>query len=186
MKKLKTVWRQKSHDAGTHGTVLVGDILGRRRAFPFPKSLYAVQDCIGSVVRDRPDALIVDFFAGSGTTLHAVALLNTEDDGRRRCILVTNNEVEEKRAKSLAEKGVGPGDDKYEKHGICEAVTWPRCKYAVTGKRDDGTVLGGTYLDGRLMNKGFAENIEYFKLDFLDRHEVNRGTDSRRSCLFYG
>jgi len=92
-RKLKTVWRRKSHDAGTHGTVLLGKILGEERLFPFPKSVYAVRDCVAPVVRERPNALIVDFFAGSGTTFHATCLLNAEDAGSRRCILVTNNEV---------------------------------------------------------------------------------------------
>lgn len=52
-------------------------LLGDRTAFPFPKSLYAVRDTLLTVVRDRPNALIpLDFFAGSGTTLHATALIN--------------------------------------------------------------------------------------------------------------
>jgi adenine-specific DNA-methyltransferase len=46
-------------------------------------------------VANKPNALVVDFFAGSGTTLHAVNLLNAEDGGNRRCVMVTNNEVSE-------------------------------------------------------------------------------------------
>ena len=45
------------------------------------------------VTKNKPNALILDFFAGSGTTLHAVNLLNKEDGGHRRCIMVTNNEI---------------------------------------------------------------------------------------------
>lgn len=52
-------------------------------------------------VGSKKDALIVDFFSGSGTTLHAVNLLNTEDGGRRRCVMVTNNEVSEAEIKCL-------------------------------------------------------------------------------------
>lgn len=69
------------------------------RKFPYPKSLYAVEDALRIVTKE--DALIVDFFAGSGTTLHVVALLNSEDGGHRRCIMVTNNEVSEDEAKRL-------------------------------------------------------------------------------------
>ena len=58
----------------------------------FPKSLYSTKDSIANIVRNNPNALILDFFAVSGTTLHAVNLLNSEDGGHRRCILVTNNE----------------------------------------------------------------------------------------------
>ena len=174
-KKLKTVWRHKSHDAGTHGTVLLSTILGERRAFSFPKSVYAVKDCIAPIVRDRPNALIVDFFAGSGTTAHATAMLNAEDDGRRRCILVTNNEVDEERAKALRAEGSYPGDTRFESHGICESVTWPRCKYVIQGHRGDGAKLPGQYLSGRAMEDGFEENMEYFRLDFVDPAQVERG-----------
>lgn len=167
-----SVWDAPQYNAGTAGANLLTNIMGNRNTFPFPKSLYTVQDCIGAACRDRPHALILDFFAGSGTTLHATALLNAEDDGNRRCILVTNNEVGEKKANELAEQGIQPGMEEYEKHGICESVTWKRCKYAVNGKRDDGTILEGEYLNGRKMSDGFAENIQYFKLDYLDPNDI--------------
>ena len=143
--------------------------------FPFPKSLYSVADCLKVSGADNPKALILDFFAGSGTTFHATALLNSEDGGRRRCILVTNNEVNEKVAKELNEKGIFAGQPEFEEYGICEAVTWPRCKYVINGKRDDGTELPGKYLNDLEMKQGFEENIEYFRIDFLDPHEVAYG-----------
>lgn len=174
-RKLKTVWWTSRHDAGTHGTTMLHRILGRRDAFPFPKSLYVVRDTLASVCAGRPNALILDFFAGSGTTYHATAVLNAEDSGNRRCILVTNNEVTEKLAEQLSEEGFFPGDPEFEKHGICEAVAWPRCKYVTQGHRDDGTPLPGKYLDRKEMQDGFEENLEYFRLDFLDPHEVAYG-----------
>ncbi|MDD4889881.1 MAG: site-specific DNA-methyltransferase, partial [Phycisphaerae bacterium] len=122
-----------------------------------------------------PNALIVDFFAGSGTTYHATALLNAAFGGSRRCILVTNNEVTEKQAKQLNAQGLYPGDDNFEKHGICESVSWPRCKYVTQGHRDDGTPLAGNYLTGGAMKDGFTENLEYSRLDFLDPHDVAAG-----------
>ena len=93
-RKLKTVWRHTSHAAGTHGSGLLQKYLGSSQAFSFPKSVYAVRDCLAAVVRTRPNALIIDVFAGSGTTFHATCLLNASDGGKRRCILVTNNEVD--------------------------------------------------------------------------------------------
>ena len=87
-----TQWRISTHDASRNGTNLLTSILGDKR-FSFPKSLYAVKDTIHFVLADKKDALVLDFFAGSGTTLHAVNLLNSIDGGSRRCILVTNNEV---------------------------------------------------------------------------------------------
>jgi adenine-specific DNA-methyltransferase len=176
-KKVKSVWWSSRHDAGTHGTTLLHKILGRRDAFPFPKSLYVVRDTLSTVCGTRPNALIVDFFAGSGTTYHATALLNAEDDGNRRCVLVTNNEVAEKLAKQLGADGLLPGDPDFEQHGICGSVTWPRCKYVTQGRRDDGTPLPGSYLDGREMQVGFTENLEYFRLDFAEAVNVARGRD---------
>ncbi|WP_375104412.1 site-specific DNA-methyltransferase [Paenibacillus sp. RS8] len=147
--KLKTVWWDSLHDAGTHGTTHLNNVLGRRDAFPFPKSVYAVKDCIAAVVRDRPNAIIVDFFAGSGSTLHAVSLLNMMDDGKRQCILITNNEVQDRQAKILKKQGLQPGDSNWEANGICQSVTFPRCKYILNGYRDDGTKLSGEMFTGR-------------------------------------
>lgn len=158
-RKLKTVWWDTSHDAGTHGTTLINNILGRRDAFPFPKSVYAVRDSIAAVVRNRPNALILDFFAGSGTTLHAVAMLNASDGGHRQCILVTNNEVSDRSAKALRESGILPGAEEWEREGICRSVTWPRCKAVIEGKREDGTPLDGEWSTGRIVRKEVPRTV---------------------------
>ena len=118
-------------------------VLGESSKFTFPKSLYSTRDAVAAVVRDRPEALIVDFFAGSGTTLNAVNLLNATDGGQRRCILVTNNEVSAEEAAALSARGLQPGDADWEAQGICRSVTWPRSKYTILGQRDDGSVLTG-------------------------------------------
>ncbi len=172
-KKLKTVWWETTHDAGTHGTTLLQKMLGRRGAFPFPKSIYAVRDCLAAVVRNRPEALILDFFAGSGTTFHATCLLNAQDGGNRRSILVTNNEVAEKVAKKLTKKGLFPGDKEFDEQGIFESATWPRCKAALTGKRPDGKPIKGNDAYGRPLADGFAENLEAFRIDYLDPDQVD-------------
>ncbi len=171
----KTVWWYKSHDAGVHGTNVVNRLLGARNLFPFPKSIYAVRDTLAAVVRDRPDALILDFFAGSGTTLHATCMLNADDGGRRRCILVTNNEVDEKQTAALHKQGIFRGDAKFEAHGIFEQATKPRCEAAITGKRPDGKPVPGRYNDGRLFADGFEENAEFFRLGYLDPDDVDLG-----------
>lgn len=174
-RRIKTVWHRSRHDSGAYGADLLGDFLGGRK-FPFPKSLYAVRDTLAAVVADNPSALVLDFFAGSGTTLHATALMNAEDGGQRRCVLVTNNEVEEKVARDLISKGKFIGDPAYEAHGICEEVTWPRCKAAISGKRPSGRKkIAGAYLGGRPYGDGFNENCEFFRLDYLDPDEVELG-----------
>lgn len=180
-KKVKTVWWNSRHDAGTHGTTLLHQLLGKRDAFPFPKSLYAVRDALLAVVAERPNALVVDFFAGSGTTFHALALINAQLGGSRRSILVSNNEPGEKKAKRLRLEGHFQGDPDFEAEGICQGVTWPRCKNVIAGQRDDGTKLTGKYLDihggrgGIKLSDGLSENLEYFRLDFLDPAQVARG-----------
>lgn len=165
-KKYKSVWTGSLLDASTHGTELLEKILGRSQAFDFPKSLYAVVRCLEACVNNDKSALIVDFFAGSGTTLHAVNLLNAFDDGKRRCILVTNNELSDAEAKQMSEQGILPGSTEWEKHGICRSVTWPRTENSVLGKRSDGTVIEGEYLTRQTVQKELARS--FFQLGFVD------------------
>ncbi len=175
VKRLKTVWWDKAHDAGVHGTNVVTKLLGSSGLFPFPKSVYAVRDCLAAVCRERRDALIVDCFAGSGTTLHAITLLNAEDDGSRRCILVTNNEVQENDATALNKEGYYRGSPEFERRGIFEQVTKPRVTAALTGKRADGSTIEGNHRGGRPFAEGFPENVEFYRLDYLDPDEVDLG-----------
>ncbi len=95
-----TNWNKSTHNATSHGTDLLNNIFVDKR-FDYPKSLYAVMDCMDLFVRNNRNALILDFFAGSGTTMHAVNLLNKLDGGNRTCIMVTNNEVSEEESKEL-------------------------------------------------------------------------------------
>lgn len=170
-----TQWNLKSHDAARHGTNLLNDILKNKR-FTFPKSLYAVHDTLRFFVANKPNALIIDFFAGSGTTLHAVNLLNAEDKGARRCILVTNNEVSDEEAKTLVKNGFKPGDEEWEKLGIARYVTWPRTVCSIEGHDVNGAPLKGKYLDRDIsMADGFKTNAAFFKLDFLDKTAVALG-----------
>ena len=147
------------------------------RDFPFPKSLYAVEDAIRFFVQEKPRAVVLDFFAGSGTTMHALARLNKQDGGQRRSIMITNNEVSATESVFLREQGLQPGDAQWEKLGICENVTWPRVKSAITGQTPMGTPIKGSYkfTDPFPMSEGFEENATYFKLDFLDPGDVTRG-----------
>lgn len=71
MVQARTMWNQSSHDATTFGSKFIKQILCESGAFKYPKSLYAVQDAIYFFVADKPNALVIDFFAGSGTTLHS-------------------------------------------------------------------------------------------------------------------
>jgi adenine-specific DNA-methyltransferase len=104
----KTVWTDKKYNANIFGTKLLRKIL--RKEFPFPKSLYNTKECLTAVAKSRRNAIILDYFAGSGTTAHAVMEMNKEDGGSRQCIVCTNNE-----------------------NNICEEITYPRISKVING-----------------------------------------------------
>lgn len=104
-----TVWNRPTHNATQYGTNLLTSILGSQK-FDYPKSMNAVTDCLRFVIGQNTNAKVLDFFAGSGTTLHATMVLNKEDSGNRQCFLVTNNES-----------------------NICEEVTYERNKRVING-----------------------------------------------------
>ena len=116
----RTVWIDSRYDSNEYGTKLINKMVPKCN-FDFPKSLWNVYDCIYSVVGNRKNAIVLDFFAGSGTTGHAVLELNKEDNGNRQFILCTNNE-----------------------NMIAENITYPRIKSAINGYKSntDGKVKG--------------------------------------------
>lgn len=172
----KTVWYRDSHNAGNYGTAMLRSVLPGR-AFPFPKSLYAVEDALRFFVADKPQALVVDFFGGSGTTTHAVMRLNRQDDGRRRSIVITNNEVGPDVEKDLREAGYSPGDTTWEAQGIAHLITWPRVRAALTGLTPAGDAVRGNYKfrDEFPISEGFQENAEFLELTYQDRDHVSLG-----------
>ena len=173
--QLPTQWNQKSHYAKEYGTGLINGIFHDKR-FSYPKSVYAVADSIRYFVANNKNALVLDFFAGSGTTLHAVNLLNAEDGGRRRCIMVTNNEVSDAEALQLEKMGYKPGDENWERLGIARYVTWPRTVCSIEGHDINGNPLKGNYIGSDIpMAEGFKTNAVYFKLGFLDKTAVALG-----------
>ena len=112
-KKPRTVWYERRYDASSHGIMLLRNILDDQNRFPYPKSLYTVFDILKLI--SNKDSIILDFFAGSGTTGHAVLKLNNEDDGQRQFILCTNNE-----------------------NDICTEVCYPRIKNIIKGRNSKG------------------------------------------------
>jgi len=162
-----TVWNQRSHNAGAGGSNIIRSLMPDRR-FPFPKSLYAVEDTLRFFIKNKPTAIVLDFFAGSGTTAHAVMRLNRQDGGRRQCISVTNNEVAADEQTALRKQGLRPGDPGWEQWGICDYITKPRVESAITGKTPSGEPIKGDYkfTDEFPMSEGFEENAEFFTLTY--------------------
>lgn len=137
----------------------LADVL-REKRFPYPKDHTVLMRWIRA--SSPPDAVIVDFFGGSGSTLEAVLRLNEEDGGTRHCIIATSNELGEKEEMALAKKGLAPGDEEWEAKGVFEYVLRPRIETIVTGTRPDGS----TY-DKALTAE---HRVEFFHLDYMDDH----------------
>ena len=163
----KRIWNLPSHNAETGGTNILSSLIPNR-AFPYPKSLYAVEDCLRFFIENNEAAVILDFFSGSGSTAHAVMRINKLYGGHRQCISITNNEVAADEHKALREAGLRPGDDEWEQWGICDYITKPRIKAAIMGQTPDGDPIKGDYkfTDEFPMAEGFEENAEFFTLTY--------------------
>lgn len=169
----KTVWNRPSHHAGWHGSALLRSMMPDRQ-FPFPKSLYVVEDALRIAIGSKSEAVVLDFFAGSGTTAHAVARLNRQDAASHRSVLVTNNEVSLEDSVSMRAEGTRPGSPEWESLGICDHITRPRIEAAITGTTPVGQPIKGDYkfTDEFPMAEGFKENVEFVELTYLDAEEV--------------
>ena len=128
------------------------------KIFSYPKPIALIKHLID--MSNKKNAVVLDFFAGSGTTAHATMELNKSNGGNRQCILITNNEVDKETEKRLKEKGIVKGSEEFEKHGVCYAVTFPRLKKAIHG-----------YItpDGKKV-KGLGENLRYYKTKFVAKN----------------
>ncbi len=136
---IKTHWVNPKYHAIHYGTKIVDDILGNDK-FDFPKSLFLIEDILK--ITSRKEDVILDFFAGSGTTGHAVIELNKEDGGHRQFILCTNN-----------------GDKGPDSTKIAEEITYPRIKTVITGERQDGSKY----------SNGIPANLRYYKIEHKEK-----------------
>ena len=170
-----TVWDFDSHDARDYGNKILNNFI-LDCDFLYPKSLYAVEDCLRLVVGDEnhKDALIVDFFAGSGTTAHATMLLNHLDGGHRRCISITNNEVGSDAEEEFIKQGLRPTDKAWQDKGIAKYITWERIKAAITGIAPNGEPIDGNYkfTEEFPMSEGFKENAIFFDLTYENLWDI--------------
>lgn len=157
-----SVFERDRRAAGNALAQLFGDSVQR---FKFPKDIAVLGRWINIVTSGNPEALILDFFGGSGSTMHAVMEMNAADGGSRRCVLVTNNEVEEKQRKQLVDDGHFPGDPEFDRHGIFHHVTYPRIKTVATGVREDGSAY----------SKGLDENVVFTELTYTHPSSVRLG-----------
>lgn len=142
--EIPTIWQEKMFFT-TKGTSLLKHIFGDKR-FSYPKPLEYVIEILRATT--KPNSIVLDFFAGSGTSGEAVLTLNRLDGGKRKFILCTNNQ-----------------------NNICEDVTYPRIKTVITGTRVDGS----KYSDGlpanlKYYHTDFVAKDEEFLSDALLEH----------------
>lgn len=130
------------------GGIELEKFFGQKSTFAYPKSVSLIKLLIDSITYNNKNAIILDFFAGSGTTAQAVLELNAEDGGMRRFILCTNNE-----------------------NNICENVTYPRVKTVITGKRSDGSDYSeGISSNAKYYRTDFVSKDDEFLSDALLDH----------------
>lgn len=142
--EIPTIWTEKDFHT-TKGTAAIKEIFGDKR-FSYPKPLELIVEILRAVT--KTDSVVLDFFAGSGTTGQACLELNKQDSGNRRFIVCTNNE----------------GD-------ICNNVTYPRLQTIISGVRIDGS----TYSDGipanlKYYRTDFVARDEEYLSDALLEH----------------
>ena len=128
-KKPKTVWYDPRYDASTYGIMVLQNIFCKKDVFPYPKSFYTTQDILKLI--SKKNSIVLDFFAGSGTTAHSVLDLNKTDNGLRQFIVCTNNEG-----------------------NICSDVCYPRISKVLTGYKN----AKGKKVDGLKGNLKYFRN----------------------------
>lgn len=146
----KSFMYKPAYSSGTQDLQIISNNL----TFDYPKPIELLKD-IAKMANKGSNSIILDFFAGSGTTGQAVLELNKEDGGRRQFILCTNN-----------------GDKGPDSTKIAEEITYPRVKTVITGVRQDGS----KYSDG------IPANLRYYK---IDHREKKQSLDANRQDFAY-
>lgn len=148
---VETLWYNKDVESNRQAIATIKQIFGSEKTFTNPKPVKLIQRIIQ--ITGNYSSVVLDFFAGSGTTLHATMQLNAEDGGHRQCILVTNNE-----------------------NGICENVTYERNKRVINGY----TTPNGVEMEGLKNNRLRYYKTDFIPRDRSQqnmRDLVNASTD---------
>ncbi|ADV44640.1 DNA methyltransferase [Bacteroides helcogenes] len=191
----KTVWDDKKYYANVYGSKLLNNIMGTKK-FDFPKSLYTISDCILAVNEvQKGHSIIMDYFAGSGTTGHAVINLNRKDKGNRKYILIEMGEYFDSVTKPRMTKVIYSPDWKDGKPTIRNKGISQIMKYMRLESYEDalsnisldekgsffGSNLGDEYLIGYMLDmesKGSLFNLEAFITPF----EYNMKITEKNEC----
>ncbi len=130
-------------------TIELKEIFDSEKVFSNPKPTDLIRRCIN--LANVPDPVVLDFFAGSGTTAHAILKLNEEDGGNRRFILCTNNEELDNNGSKI-------------KHRICSDVCYPRIARIIKGYKNYKKEI----------IEGLGGNLKYYACDFVEAEPTDR------------
>ncbi|RLA06779.1 MAG: site-specific DNA-methyltransferase [Gammaproteobacteria bacterium] len=147
----------------------LSEILTKNHNFDTVKPLGLIKELLFHFPKN---ITILDFFAGSGTTGHAILESNKKDGGNRKIVLCTNNELNGA-GSDLVKKN--PNEEK-EKFGICQRVTFPRLEKVINGYKKNGN---GEFIDG------LGGNLQYFKTSLIPVDKVDKVTDEQKIELTY-
>lgn len=151
---LPSIWTEKSFRTSV-GTDHLKTVLGGKD-FPYPKPVPLIADVIRGFLPNLDGGTVLDYFAGSGTTLEAVLAANSADGGSRKAIIITNNEVSALDSKRLRASGYRKGDLEWEERGVYQAVTRPRIQ----------AISSGISRTGERFSDGYSANISFFDLTY--------------------
>ncbi|MCL2061115.1 MAG: site-specific DNA-methyltransferase [Firmicutes bacterium] len=153
----KTVWTDKRYYANIYGSKVLNDIIGTKK-FDFPKSVHTLEDCLSAVKSVQgKEAAILDYFAGSGTTGHAVVNLNRDDGGKRKYILIE----------------MGEHFDSVIKPRIQKVI------YSMDIKDDKGKYIEKGWRDGKpVSRKGSSHCFKYIRLESYEDSLNNIAVDN--------
>jgi adenine-specific DNA-methyltransferase len=166
-KMTQSMWVEPEFSASDYGTKILDSILGERELFQYPKAPAAVMQSI-LAASDKKDSIVLDFFAGSGTTGQAVLELNHQDNGTRKFILCTNNE-----------------------NKIAEEITHRRIKNVINGYKFTGTDIKLVF-DQKLNEKSLSDldiiidDLGKAKDSNLDKYDKLEVKIEENSLRLYG
>jgi len=173
--RYKTVWFEKEYNSNAYGSSILNDILGEK-LFSFPKSINTVKDSIDLATKRNFNNIILDYFAGSGTTGHATIKLNREDGGNRKYILVEMGSyfdtVTKPRIQKVIYSDIWKNGKPQDKNGISQLV-----KYQVLESYED--TLNNLYLSPpadlsqlQLSSRAEEEYLIQYMLDVESRDQL--------------
>ncbi|MCK9544542.1 MAG: hypothetical protein M0R03_21185, partial [Novosphingobium sp.] len=175
----RTVWVGKRYDASTFGSKIVNKIIDGKKV-SFPKSLYAVYDCLSSVLAKDKNAIILDFFGGSGTTAHATVKLNQDDGGNRKFILIEQLNEHIEVAKERMKKEIK------DSFIYCELAKWnEQAKEEIQSAKDFSSLVS---LFDNLYKKYFLNynvKINNFKEKTIKEEAFKKLTLEQQKKIFF-